>query len=104
MISTYPGRVVPWINFYGSEIRQGIVLGFDFCPHSIINVTWNPESPLPPVARCQANRDVRKRDGCPGRYLSTFLLDIYVPLVSPNPYPIIVYSVANYYPVLVTFG
>ena len=44
-------------NFhYGSEIRHGIFwginfgpvifLGFDFCPHSIINVTWNPQYPL----------------------------------------------------------
>ena len=52
------GRVVPRINFYGSEIRYGmfwglnfgpgilvlfealgIFLGFDFCPHSIIPVT-----------------------------------------------------------------
>ena len=41
---------------YGSEIRHeifwginfgpGIFLGFDFCPHSIIPVTWNPEYPL----------------------------------------------------------
>ena len=40
-------------NFYGQEIHQGIFwglnfgpeifLGFDFCPHSIIPVTWNPE-------------------------------------------------------------
>ena len=28
----------------------------------------------------------------------------YVPLVSQSPYPIIVYSVANYRPILVTFG
>ena len=26
----------------------GIFLGFDFCPHSIIPVTWNPEYPMPP--------------------------------------------------------
>ena len=52
-------------NFYGSEIRHGIfgglnfgpgILGvlfealgifldFDFCPHLIIPVTWNPEYP-----------------------------------------------------------
>ena len=52
-------------NFYGSEIRHGIFgglnfgpgifgvlfealgifLDFDFCPHLIIPVTWNPEYP-----------------------------------------------------------
>ena len=42
--------------FYGLEIRHGIFLvlkfgpriflGFDFFPHSIIPVTWNPECPL----------------------------------------------------------
>ena len=42
-------------NFYGSEIQHGIFLvlnfgpgiflGFDFCPHSIIPVTCNPENP-----------------------------------------------------------
>ena len=30
-------------NFYCSEIRHGIFLGFDICPHSIIPVTLNPE-------------------------------------------------------------
>ena len=43
-------------NFYGSEIRHRIFLvlkfgpriflGFDFCPYSIIPVTWNPKCPL----------------------------------------------------------
>ena len=51
-------------NFWGSKIRHGILganlwwgdwlrsldalgifLGFDFCPHSIIPITWNPEFP-----------------------------------------------------------
>ena len=27
----------------------GIFLGFDFCPHLIIPVTWNPEYPPPPL-------------------------------------------------------
>ena len=27
----------------------GIVLGFDFCPHSIIPVAWNPKYPPPPL-------------------------------------------------------
>ena len=44
-------------NFYGSEIRHGmflglnigpgVSLGFDFCPHSIIPVTWNLKYPPP---------------------------------------------------------
>ena len=34
-------------NFYGSEIRPRIFLGFDFCPHSISPVTRNPEYPTP---------------------------------------------------------
>ena len=46
-------------NFCGSEIEHGIVLklnfgpgiflGFDFCPHSIVPVTWNLEYPRPPA-------------------------------------------------------
>ena len=45
-------------KFYGSEMRHGIFgglnfgagifLGFEFCPHSIIPVTWNQEYPPPP--------------------------------------------------------
>ena len=44
-------------KFYGSEMRHGIFgglnfgagifLGFEFCPHSIIPVTWNQEYPPP---------------------------------------------------------
>ena len=47
--------MLPENFYYGSEIRHGIFwginfgpaifLGFDFCPHSIITVTWNPEYP-----------------------------------------------------------
>ena len=46
-------------KFYGSEMRHGIFgglnfgagifLGFEFCPHSIIPVTWNQEYPHPPT-------------------------------------------------------
>ena len=32
-------------DFLGSLEALGIFLGFDFCPHSIIPVTWNPEYP-----------------------------------------------------------
>ena len=32
-------------NFWGLNFGPGIFLGFDFCPHSIIPVTWNPEYP-----------------------------------------------------------
>ena len=49
-------------NFYNSEIRHGIFwvlfealgifLGFKFCPHSIIPVTWNPEYSPPPPELC----------------------------------------------------
>ena len=31
-----------WVLFEA----QGILGGFDFCPHLIIPVTWNPEYPL----------------------------------------------------------
>ena len=57
-----PGRIVLQIKYnqtcWGSEILHGrfrglifgpgIFLGFDFCPHSIIPNTWNPEYPPPP--------------------------------------------------------
>ena len=31
----------------------GIFLGFDFCPHLIIPVTWNPEYPPSPFKFCR---------------------------------------------------
>ena len=31
----------------GGIFGPGIFLDFDFCPHSIIPVTWNPEYTLP---------------------------------------------------------
>ena len=35
--------------FWGGLLfSPGIFLGFDFCLHSIIPVTWNPEYPPPP--------------------------------------------------------
>ena len=51
----YPSRIVPLeifmarkfsIRFSGVLLKAlGIFLGFEFCPHSIIPVTWNPEYP-----------------------------------------------------------
>ena len=51
IVPAYPVHVSSSGNFYGSEIRRGIFggfnfgpgifLGFDFCNHSIIPVTWN---------------------------------------------------------------
>ena len=57
-----PGRIALRIKYnqtcWGSEILHGrfwalmfgpwIFWGFDFCPHSIIPDTWNPEYPPPP--------------------------------------------------------
>ena len=42
-----------WVNFWSRDFlgilleALRIFLGFDFCPHSIIPVTWNPEYPQP---------------------------------------------------------
>ena len=41
-----------WYFFFfggggGLIFGPGIFLDFDFCPHSIIPVTWNPEYTLP---------------------------------------------------------
>ena len=58
-----PGRIALRIKYnqtcWGSEILHGrfwalmfgpwIFWGFDFCPHSIIPDTWNPEYPHPPL-------------------------------------------------------
>ena len=35
------------LTFWGGLLEALVMfLGFDFCPHSIIPVTWNPKSPL----------------------------------------------------------
>ena len=38
-----------WSGFFWGVLLEAlrIFLGFDFCPHSIIPVTWNPEYPQP---------------------------------------------------------
>ena len=41
-----------WSRVFGVLLEAlGIFLGFDFCPHSIIPVTRNLESPPPPVTQ-----------------------------------------------------
>ena len=38
-----------WSGFFGGVLLEALRIfwGFDFCPHSIIRVTWNPEYPQP---------------------------------------------------------
>ena len=42
-----------WVNFWSRDFfgvlleALRIFLSFDFCPHSIIPITWNPEYPQP---------------------------------------------------------
>ena len=69
IVPTYPGHIVPRINFYGLEIHHGIFgglnvssgifsrfcfffvgifLGFHFPPYLIVPVTLNLEYPPPP--------------------------------------------------------
>ena len=46
LFSPYWSRVVPLHSWVLLEVLR-IFFGFDFCPHSSILVTWNPEHPSP---------------------------------------------------------
>ena len=49
VVPAYPSRTVLQIKY----CTKGHILGFDFCPHSIIPVTWNPQYPPGYICRVQ---------------------------------------------------
>ena len=42
IVPPHPGRIVPRINFYGTEIRHRIFWGSNFGPGSFLGFVWSP--------------------------------------------------------------
>ena len=71
-----------WVNFWSRDFlgvlleALRIFLGFDFCPHLIIPVTWNPEYPSPGEEQLIYKRrlfDITQSYTCTGYEVGTFL-------------------------------